>query len=516
MLLYSSARERPGGIETLGHRGEQRHGAEQVLRAGRQFRAAGHRELGNHPGVGFDGCGLIARLERVGQRTLQRLDPDLRGVAVDDHHREAVLQLRPCDEREVAELPRLRDGRGRRRDRPRLLRVREHSYACELVLELGDRTCDGGPGRIDRRRSGLDGAPLGGRQGIDRHDRSGQAVAVDGGQQSNGGVECVARPRRACLMLLVARRRELAALLREARFSIRGLPLPRVRVERIGEPRRRGGGVRTERRDVRGHARSLARAPGPRELFRRAGARLGRRAALALPQRADRECRSGDDEHAGDRDAAPPHGRGIAREPPQQLVHALEAARRFGRRPAIEQGGDPARHRCRLGVVPAAVDQRFAQGYAERVLIRRWRQLAAFGLLRRHEPRRPDAARQRRVRAPGGEVVGLDLAARETEVEHAHAAVVADHRVLGLEVAVDDAAAMRCRQPFARGAIHRQDLANTAPLGAVRAQVHAAHPLHDEVDLVTDDADIVDRNDVGMRQLRERLALQQDAGAGGR
>ena len=67
-------------------------------------------------------------------------------------------------------------------------------------------------------------------------------------------------------------------------------------------------------------------------------------------------------------------------------------------------------------------------------------------------------------------------------------------------------------QAFARGAIQRDDLAHRSRLGgAVRAQRLTAHPLHHEVDLLADLADVVDRDDVRMRQLRERLALEHDA-----
>ena len=142
----------------------------------------------------------------------------------------------------------------------------------------------------------------------------------------------------------------------------------------------------------------------------------------------------------------------------------------------------------------AALGERLGERDAERVLIRRCGRRCPCGLLRCHVARR----------------------AGEPEVEHAHAPVVAADRVVGLEVAMDHAGGVRGAQPFTGGAIQPDDLAHRARRGgAVRAQRLTAHPLHHEVDLLADLTDVVDRDDVRMRQLRECLALEHDALARG-
>ena len=108
------------------------------------------------------------------------------------------------------------------------------------------------------------------------------------------------------------------------------------------------------------------------------------------------------------------------------------------------------------------------------------------------------------VRSRGG--------ARQAEVEHAHAAVVADDHVVGLEVAVHQAGAVRRRQPFARGEEHVEDLA-AACRGSAFSQLRSVWPSTNSMAMntsIAEGADVVDRDHVGVRQPRQRLRLAQE------
>ncbi len=124
----------------------------------------------------------------------------------------------------------------------------------------------------------------------------------------------------------------------------------------------------------------------------------------------------------------------------------------------------------------------------------------------------PRAPRRHRRGRCGHLARRLDLvgAAREAEVRDLDAAVVADQHVVRLEVAVDDADRVGRDQSAPGGDEHRDD---AAPRWRARRQVapqrFAAHVLHREEHVTVDAADVVDGDDVGMRQPRHRLRLAQ-------
>ncbi|MCA9661126.1 MAG: hypothetical protein KC486_22485, partial [Myxococcales bacterium] len=106
--------------------------------------------------------------------------------------------------------------------------------------------------------------------------------------------------------------------------------------------------------------------------------------------------------------------------------------------------------------------------------------------------------------------------AGEAEVHHAHPAVVADHHVLGLEVAVDEAGAVGRREPAADVEEEADDrLGGPRRRPAPARQGHPLDELHGDEDLAVDRADVVDRDDVGVGELGHRLGLAQEAGAPG-
>jgi hypothetical protein len=100
----------------------------------------------------------------------------------------------------------------------------------------------------------------------------------------------------------------------------------------------------------------------------------------------------------------------------------------------------------------------------------------------------------------------------DAEVGDPGPAVLADQDVLGLEVAVDQAGAVRGRQPFARLDERAQDLAAVArPLLEPLAQGLTADVLHGDEEPLTEGSRVVDRDDVRVRQPRHRLRLTQKA-----
>jgi hypothetical protein len=165
---------------------------------------------------------------------------------------------------------------------------------------------------------------------------------------------------------------------------------------------------------------------------------------------------------------------------------------------------------------------------AERVLIDQ-RGRRAPVLLGRHvgrgADRGADLRERRRQRAALRRLVGRDLEQllgrlgvvgepRDPEVEDADPAVGGDQHVGGLEVAVDDAGLVRGVEPFAGGDEDLEDRAQRSfgrrqPL----AQGLALDVLHRQEHLAVVDPDVEHRDDVGMRQPRQRLGLALHAGA---
>ncbi len=143
---------------------------------------------------------------------------------------------------------------------------------------------------------------------------------------------------------------------------------------------------------------------------------------------------------------------------------------------------------------------------------------AAARLLGRHVRDRPHHHAGVGLRLDDGEAAGVAAERihqlRQTEVDDFRVAVLGEHHVGRLEIAVDDALVVRAREPFGdlggdfEGAVRRQRAAR----GQV-AQLLAAHQLHrDEVDAVGF-VDRVDDRDVRMferggsaRLLNEPLA----------
>src|SRR5690606_29287009 len=93
--------------------------------------------------------------------------------------------------------------------------------------------------------------------------------------------------------------------------------------------------------------------------------------------------------------------------------------------------------------------------------------------------------------------------AGEAEVEHARAIVGADHHVIGLEVAVDQAGVVGGREPATGEQVHAQDLGprSRGAGGPVRER-RAVDQLHRDEHRVADHPGVVDRGDVGVADLR--------------
>jgi hypothetical protein len=115
------------------------------------------------------------------------------------------------------------------------------------------------------------------------------------------------------------------------------------------------------------------------------------------------------------------------------------------------------------------------------------------------------------------------LQAREPEIEHLHATVAADDRVVGLEVAVHHAGLVRGGQPRSRLHELLDDLVGRPPVGRdpppQRLPLDELH-RHEQQRLlrvgpcrhrVLDHADVVDRHHVGVRELGQRLRLAEQS-----
>ena len=111
----------------------------------------------------------------------------------------------------------------------------------------------------------------------------------------------------------------------------------------------------------------------------------------------------------------------------------------------------------------------------------------------------------------------MGVAAGEAEVEDAGASVGADEHVVGLEVAVHEAGGVGGREALTGLDVDREDLGPRTRDrardggGAVEplSQGDALHELHRQEHAPGDDADVVDLDDVGVRELGHQLGLAQ-------
>jgi hypothetical protein len=101
--------------------------------------------------------------------------------------------------------------------------------------------------------------------------------------------------------------------------------------------------------------------------------------------------------------------------------------------------------------------------------------------------------------------------ARDAEVEHEHAAVVAQHHVVGLEVAVHEPLGVGASQARARGLEHREDLCPRAlRQGEPPLERDPVDELHHDEREPLDLADLVDLRDVGVGEPGHGLGLAHE------
>ena len=109
------------------------------------------------------------------------------------------------------------------------------------------------------------------------------------------------------------------------------------------------------------------------------------------------------------------------------------------------------------------------------------------------------------------------LGPREPEVHHPHAAVVADHEVGGLEIAVDEPGGVRGRQTRDRGLEHVENLGNrSARFLRPTVERGTLDELHRDPQVSIAFPHVVDRHDVGMCQLGHRLGFAESSIVGHR
>ena len=118
------------------------------------------------------------------------------------------------------------------------------------------------------------------------------------------------------------------------------------------------------------------------------------------------------------------------------------------------------------------------------------------------------AADRHRLAAGRRAAVGRGIV-REAEVHHAHATVVADHHVLGLEVAVDQALGVRGRQPAPRGEEQLEHLGPGRSRRETLLERRALDELHRDVDEPLVLADVVHRDHVRVGEAGHRHGLAQ-------
>jgi hypothetical protein len=141
------------------------------------------------------------------------------------------------------------------------------------------------------------------------------------------------------------------------------------------------------------------------------------------------------------------------------------------------------------------------------------------GLLRAHVGRRPHHAPF--LRRVGRRVVELERLARrglarleelrEAEIEDFDLAVLVQHDVLGLEIAVDDPLLVRLGQRARDGPRDAQRLGDAEPAARhLRLQRGPLDELHRDVDAAVDLADVVDGGDVGVSHRRGGPRLAEE------
>ena len=141
-------------------------------------------------------------------------------------------------------------------------------------------------------------------------------------------------------------------------------------------------------------------------------------------------------------------------------------------------------------------------------------------LFRRHVGRRPQqrtgaGQRQarRRARVLACLVVALVGEPDETEIGHEHTPVVVRQDVVRLEVPVNQPGVMSGRQAPPGADQHVDDLRRRPLAGAQPfAERSAAHQLHGDEGAPVDDAHVVDRHHVRVREARHRPRLAPHAG----
>ena len=140
-------------------------------------------------------------------------------------------------------------------------------------------------------------------------------------------------------------------------------------------------------------------------------------------------------------------------------------------------------------------------------------------LLRRHVAWRAHRRRhrdldRRRLAQPG--LATELLLPREPEVEQLQVPAGGEHDVLGLEVAVDDAARVQRREPLGHLHRQRQALRRRHRVAHPRAQGRAAHVLHGDEERALVLPDVVDAGNAFVLHLRREPGLAQEAFAVGR
>jgi hypothetical protein len=108
-------------------------------------------------------------------------------------------------------------------------------------------------------------------------------------------------------------------------------------------------------------------------------------------------------------------------------------------------------------------------------------------------------------------LVGQAAGSHEAEVGDPHDAVAIDERVRGLEVAMHQPGPMRGGEPAGRLDVGRDDLAPAARPGVAPCrEVVPVDQLHHDACAIAEPDDLVNRDDVLMRQPRHRLRLSHE------
>ena len=105
----------------------------------------------------------------------------------------------------------------------------------------------------------------------------------------------------------------------------------------------------------------------------------------------------------------------------------------------------------------------------------------------------------------------IDLRAGESEVGDSNAPVLGDEDVVRLEVAMNEPCVVGCRETRSRARIGGQDLADAPrPLGEPPPERPPPDELHRDEQLVSERADVVDGDDVGMGEACHRPRLAEE------